>query len=149
MILAGLFALNGCDADDLEDAQTLQELFGGEDGQDGASAYDIAVENGFEGTPEEWLASLSGSDGSDGICPTCDAVLDDNETLAVPAGFLRVTYEYVDTNLTDIDLIQYLDTYLVNVMDANITDLNGSYLITEDINISEIGRHSVGIQITR
>lgn len=29
----------------------------------GKSAYDIAVENGFDGTVEEWLASLQGTDG--------------------------------------------------------------------------------------
>ena len=35
-------------------------------GEDGKSAYEIAVENGFEGTEEEWLASLKGQDGEDG-----------------------------------------------------------------------------------
>ena len=35
-------------------------------GEDGKSAYEIAVENGFEGTEEEWLESLHGSDGSQG-----------------------------------------------------------------------------------
>lgn len=32
----------------------------------GKSAYDIAVENGFEGTQSEWLESLKGQDGADG-----------------------------------------------------------------------------------
>lgn len=32
----------------------------------GKSAYDVAVDNGFEGTEEEWLASLIGTDGQDG-----------------------------------------------------------------------------------
>ena len=36
-------------------------------GIDGASAYELAVENGFEGTVEEWLASLKGETGSQGI----------------------------------------------------------------------------------
>lgn len=35
----------------------------GDPGDDGASAYDIAVNNGFSGTEAEWLASLKGSDG--------------------------------------------------------------------------------------
>lgn len=39
-------------------------------GKDGASAYEIAVENGFEGTEEEWLASLVGQPGPDGFSPT-------------------------------------------------------------------------------
>ena len=32
----------------------------------GASAYELAVKNGFEGTEEEWLDSLHGKDGKDG-----------------------------------------------------------------------------------
>lgn len=34
----------------------------GKDGADGLSAYEIAVQNGFEGTETEWLASLEGKD---------------------------------------------------------------------------------------
>ena len=33
---------------------------------DGKSAYEVAVENGFSGTVEEWLASLIGQNGKDG-----------------------------------------------------------------------------------
>ena len=33
----------------------------------GKSAYEIAVEEGFEGTEAEWLESLKGKDGSQGI----------------------------------------------------------------------------------
>lgn len=39
---------------------------GGGSGNDGASAYEIAVANGFVGTEVEWLASLQGEDGADG-----------------------------------------------------------------------------------
>ena len=35
-------------------------------GEDGKSAYKIAVEKGFEGTEEEWLESLHGKNGIDG-----------------------------------------------------------------------------------
>lgn len=35
-------------------------------GKDGKSAYEIAVKNGFEGTEEEWLASLKGDKGDQG-----------------------------------------------------------------------------------
>lgn len=38
----------------------------GDTGSTGASAYQIAVTNGFVGTQAEWLASLKGADGSDG-----------------------------------------------------------------------------------
>ena len=39
----------------------------GKDGKDGKSAYQIAVENGFEGSETDWLASLKGADGRNGI----------------------------------------------------------------------------------
>ncbi len=38
----------------------------GADGKDGLSAYELAVQNGFEGTLDEWLASLKGDPGKDG-----------------------------------------------------------------------------------
>lgn len=50
------------------------------DGTDGQGAYEAAVEEGFEGTKEEWLESLQGKpgengkdgkDGKDGVVVTC------------------------------------------------------------------------------
>ena len=41
----------------------------GINGSDGKSAYIIAVEHGFTGTETEWLQSLKGADGRDGITP--------------------------------------------------------------------------------
>lgn len=38
----------------------------GPPGEDGKDAYDLAVENGFEGDEEAWLASLHGADGAQG-----------------------------------------------------------------------------------
>ena len=38
-------------------------LLKGEDGEDGKSAYQIAFEEGYDGTKEEWLKSLVGKDG--------------------------------------------------------------------------------------
>lgn len=35
----------------------------------GASAYEVAVENGYKGTSAEWLASLVGAKGDDGAAP--------------------------------------------------------------------------------
>jgi|SRR5690625_697309 len=39
---------------------------GGQQGERGYSAYEIAVQQGFEGTEQEWLESLKGKDGQDG-----------------------------------------------------------------------------------
>lgn len=41
----------------------------------GKSAYQIALDNGFEGSEEEWLESLRGEDGQDGKSVTIESVL--------------------------------------------------------------------------
>jgi hypothetical protein len=53
-------------------------MFGcGSDGSDGAagaaglSAYEIAVQNGFQGTEEQWLASLQGESATSATAETC------------------------------------------------------------------------------
>lgn len=38
----------------------------GDTGEDGLSAYEVAVDNGFVGTEEDWLESLKGEPGSGG-----------------------------------------------------------------------------------
>lgn len=43
-------------------------------GQRGKSAYEVAVDNGFTGTEQEWLESLKGKDGKDGVNGTSEAV---------------------------------------------------------------------------
>ena len=42
--------------------EQLEQLKGG----DGKSAYEVAQDNGFTGSPEEWLASLKGEKGDKG-----------------------------------------------------------------------------------
>lgn len=39
----------------------------GADGKDGLSAYEVAIQNGFIGTEEEWLESLKGEEGASGM----------------------------------------------------------------------------------
>ena len=41
----------------------------GVNGSDGKSAYDIARDNGFDGTESEWLDSLVGKDGENVVTP--------------------------------------------------------------------------------
>ena len=43
-------------------------------GKDGKSAYEVAVDNGFTGTEQEWLESLKGKDGKDGVNSTSGTV---------------------------------------------------------------------------
>lgn len=53
-----------------ETGQTIPAKFRSiEIGRDGKSAYQIALDNGFIGTEEEWLESLHGPAGKDGYTP--------------------------------------------------------------------------------
>lgn len=50
----------------VDEAIRTISLTPGADGADGKSAYEIAVEEGFVGSVEDWLASLKGTNGIDG-----------------------------------------------------------------------------------
>ena len=65
-------------------------FFKGEKGDDGRSAYQVAVDNGFEGTEAEWLESLKADWPSDRIAKgTCDG---DAVTGAVKVGNISGDY---------------------------------------------------------
>ena len=59
----------------------------GADGADGKSAYQIAVEKGFEGDETAWLASLKGEKGADGLIGKHGADGKSAYQLAVEKGF--------------------------------------------------------------
>ncbi|MCX2809696.1 hypothetical protein OQ477_06775 [Bacillus sp. ChL18] len=64
----------------------------------GKSAYDIAVDNGFSGTVEEWLASLKGEKGSTGAKGATGAAGKDGKSayeLAVQQGFSGTLDEWL------------------------------------------------------
>ena len=67
-----LESLKGVDGKDGVNGRNGTDGLSGRDGingTDGKSAYIIAVEHGFSGTENEWLQSLKGADGRDGITP--------------------------------------------------------------------------------
>jgi len=51
---------------------TLDEWLNSLNGADGKSAYAIAVEKGFQGTEEEWLASMKGDEGQSAYALYCE-----------------------------------------------------------------------------
>jgi len=112
-----LTSLEGADgADGATGAQGIQGLKGdkgdkgdagaaGSDGGDGASAYEVAVANGFTGTEAEWLTSLEGADGADGATGAAGADGADGASayaLAVANGFTGTEAEWL-TSLEGAD----------------------------------------------
>ena len=71
-------------------------------GPQGKSAYEIAVDNGFEGTEEEWLESLKGEKGDAGISIIIDDVMSDTSENAVQN---KVAKAYVDKLVGDIEAL--------------------------------------------
>ncbi len=58
-------------------------------GQSKLSAYDIAVQNGFVGTEQEWLDSLRGADGKDGKDLDAEALYEAAKTNGYAGSFLE------------------------------------------------------------
>ena len=80
---------------EFDDGKNLQEKLnngelggGGGSGAAGKSAYEIAVDNGFVGTETEWLESLKGADGADGVTPHIDSTTKNWHIGAVDTGIL-------------------------------------------------------------
>jgi hypothetical protein len=75
----------------------------GPKGDDGDSAYQLAVSNGFVGTEVEWLASLQGADGIDGEDGADATVTDANVATVLHAAATKGTP-------VDADEISFLDS---------------------------------------
>ena len=113
-------------------------------GENGASAYEVAVENGFEGTEDEWLASLQGADGTDGVDGVCELCGIDPEPEPIDDGMILMTFT-TEENLTDVKIGHTLNGYLVSVEDALVQEDNGTYFIEGNVTVTEAGTHMVGI----
>ena len=105
----------------------------GKDGVDGKSAYELAQDNGFQGTMQEWLASLvgadgaNGADGNDGVSPTV--------SVAAIAGGNRVT-------ITDAEGAKTFD-----VMDGaqGASGADGKDYVLTDADKQEIAETAAGL----
>ena len=101
----------------------------GKDGENGLSAYELAVQNGFTGTLTEWLNSLKGADGING-----KNGIDGKDGLsayeiAVKNGFVGTESEWLDAlkgeNGTEIDLSKYVtQTALIYLQDSLKRDIS-------------------------
>lgn len=93
----------GTDGQDGTDGHDGTDGIDGDDGVNGSSAYQIAVDHGFEGTEAEWLASLKGDTGATGAT---------GETGATgPAGRGIVDQACVDDGPTPADGAHWVITY--------------------------------------
>jgi hypothetical protein len=128
------------DDDTTEDAGEVQTV----QGEDGKSAYEIAVEHGYSGTEEEWLASLKGEDGEEGFSPTITVKESTSEKYVLTITNKDGSYDTPNlksggsgsaTNLSDLE-----DVQLTSLTTGQILKWNGSKWVNEDgVEIDSLG----------
>ncbi len=100
----------------------------GETGADGKSAYEIAVKNGFVGTEEEWLASLQGKDGKQGISIISTTINEFNHLIVTLSDNTTI-----DAGLINIELAEVVNQQYVNVTqksaEINFDGTNTNYAL--------------------
>ncbi|MBQ8291433.1 MAG: trypsin-like peptidase domain-containing protein [Clostridia bacterium] len=111
--LACLFGLFACNE------QTEKEII---------NAYDLAVQNGFTGTVEEWLLSLQGASGKDG------ADLDINEVYdaAVAEGYEGTFLEFLKEYLS-VDVQENNDTQTIADNMTSVVSICASFKTTQTV----------------
>lgn len=99
----------------------------------GKSAYEVAVDNGFEGSEDEWLESLKGENGKDGSNGKDGIGISQSEIID---GELVLTYS--DGNSTNLGVVVGVDgqDYVLTEQDkADITN----EVLKNFIDVSEVG----------
>ncbi len=83
-------------ADIAEMNVSIDAIAQGKKGDDGASAYEIAVQNGYTGTEQEWLTSLQGTPGKSAY------------QVAVDNGYAGTEQEWLD-EMTGIVSVEFIN----------------------------------------
>ncbi len=115
----------------------IEDTLAGAGALAGKSAYDIACDNGFNGTPIEWLASLQGDTPT--IGPSGTWIIGDYDTgvIASPSLAGYATEDFVKSQLKNLDLTEYAKkTYvqdLVEQLEMPEGTINMIALTTEEI----------------
>lgn len=136
----------------------------------GKSAYEIAVENGFEGSEEEWLESLKGINGDDGkngkdgkdalgiksteIAPNGHLMITLTDGTVLDAGYVRTEREDTSTEapVLSVNSINLLtgDTYIIN-SDRPVSyksDNEAAILVAENGFVVAVGAGSATVTAT-
>lgn len=85
----------------------IADVHDGKDGADGKSAYQIAVDSGFDGTEQAWLASLKGDKGDKGDTGATGAKGEKGDTGAAGAKGEKGDKGDPGKDGTDVDLTPY------------------------------------------
>ncbi len=84
----------------------------------GKTAYDVAVKNGFQGTEQEWLATLKGTDGKDGSGVTAKDIYETAVANGYEGTYLQFCQEVLKVDLrenNDVDTVARNMTSVVSI----------------------------------
>lgn len=122
--------LTGAKGDKGDNGADGQNGIDGTNGSDGKSAYQIASDNGFEGSEQEWIESLKGQNGDSGITPIIDPEtkhwkIGDVDTGVLAEGKITVNADCAVVYAT-LDAENWSETtpYTQTIVVANITSNN-------------------------
>lgn len=94
----------------------------------GASAYEIAVKNGFKGTEEEWLESLKGGGGSTAVNPKIIAA---QTVVTLLEGSATAQGGTITVSMESVSVANSPDSYFQLMIEALIVapDFGGNVLV--------------------
>ena len=80
------------------------------------NAYDIAVQNGFQGTEQEWLSSLKGGNGTDGSDLDIQDIYEAAKANGYQGSFLDFIKEYLDADVQEDNDTQMIANNMLSVV---------------------------------
>lgn len=111
----------------------------GKDGVNGKSAYQIAVDNGFIGTEAEWLASLRGADGKDGVQPDWNQNDETAQDYVKNRPFYKESRSVTAENVTDVGLEGFPVFAIGDTVTVNVDGVKYSLVAYDDDGMVTIG----------
>ena len=102
------------------------------DGVNGKSAYQIAVDNGFIGTEAEWLASLRGADGKDGVQPDWNQNDDTQPDYVKNRPFYASAVEAVLVEESTVSFVEHNGLYMTEFPSTFEATVGETYKVSWD-----------------
>ena len=108
------------------------------------SAYDIAVQNGFVGTEEEWLSSLKGSNGMNGSGLDIQDIYEEAKLYGFSGSFLDFLQEYLKADVKEDNDTETIANNMLSVVSiycgfTKVGESSSWWDQGEDVNYSSAG----------
>lgn len=132
VLQGGVFVIEGLNGADGKNGTDGKDGVNGQNGSDGKTAYELALEDGFEGTLHEWLLSLAvrGSQGAEGVGIRDVRVNSEGHLILTLSNGRELDAGVISTGSADGELSDtpdadgFYETYETVIMNELAADLN-------------------------